>query len=234
MESNEWVEHFTRQMGRAIDSARGKRSDQWIADRTKAIGHPISRTAISEYRRGIRKTMPVTDWLAIAAALEVPPVSLLFPNLPNGLVSLLPNHLDVVGFDAVEWISGERQTVPRGLYLVADSNGEPLATHSRAEYYEGRVESDEPQFARSEEDPSVQVKILRLARDAGRLSENLHGQLNEFWKQLMRGAVDGGELAPMVETLQRQLERIFEQIAELGGTVETPAAVEVGEIDGEG
>lgn len=234
MKSNEWVEHFTRQMGRAIDSARGKRSDQWIADRTKAIGHPISRTAISEYRRGIRKTMPVTDWLAIAAALEVPPVSLLFPDLPNGLVSLLPHHFEVVGFDAVEWISGERQTVPGGLYLVADSNGEPLATHSRAEYLEGRIESDEPQYDRNETDPSDQVKILRLARDAGRLSQNLHGQLTEFWKQLMSGDERNSDLTPVIETIQRQLDSIFSQIEELGGNATTHDAVEVGELDGEG
>ncbi|MDK8800420.1 hypothetical protein [Corynebacterium coyleae] len=235
MESNEWVEHFTRQMGRAIDSARGKRSDQWIADRTQLHGHPISRTAISEYRRGIRKTMPVTDWLVIAAALEVPPVSLLFPEVPNGLVTLLPNHLEVAAFDAVEWVSGERQTVPVGAdVLIGMEDGDLLAMHTKIEYLQGRVEYPDPQFDLSENDPSKQVKILKLAREAAALSDRLSGQLSELWTALTQGQNRIDDLTLLIETLQRQIDNCMSQIAELGGNVEKPDPVELSDGDGEG
>lgn len=114
MDSKDWSERLTAQIGQGIEQCRGKRSDQWIADKTAEMGHPLSRSAISEYRRGIRKTMPVADWLVIAAALGVPPVALLFPNLPDGEVELLPDRKEVVAFDALQWVTGERSTMPKG------------------------------------------------------------------------------------------------------------------------
>lgn len=235
MESNDWVDVFTKQMGRAIDDARGKRSDQWISDRTKLIGHPISRTAVSEYRRGIRKTVPVTDWLVLAAALEVPPVSLLFPGIPNGLVTLLPWHAEVVGFDAVEWVSGERQTLPEGLDALFDlSSGELVAAHTKVEYLQGRVEYPDPDFERSESEPSTQVKILQLAREASRLSRSLSGQLSALWESITQGENRIDDLTPLIETLQRQIDNCLNQIADLGGNVENPEPVKLGDNDGEG
>ena len=50
--------------------------------------------------------MPVTDLVAIAAALEVPPITLLYPHLPDGAVEVLPG-VESSSITATQWFSGE-------------------------------------------------------------------------------------------------------------------------------
>lgn len=103
-----WTDETAKRIGKAIQEARGKtRTAQWLADRTRDLGHPISRTAISEYENGKRKTMPVTDLVVIAAALNVPPVLLLYPGQPDGVVEYLPAQ-ELSSIDAVQAFAGER------------------------------------------------------------------------------------------------------------------------------
>ena len=45
--------------------------------------------------------------MVLAAALEVPPVELLFPDLPDGEVEALPG-VSATAFQAAQWFSGER------------------------------------------------------------------------------------------------------------------------------
>lgn len=104
-----WAEAFTKTIGHAIDQARHGKSDQWIADQTKELGQPISRTAISEYRRGVRKNVPVTDLIVIARVLRVPPIYLLFPNLPEGPSFPFPGQPDTAAVDGMRWFTGESE-----------------------------------------------------------------------------------------------------------------------------
>ena len=46
--------------------------------------------------------------MVLAAALEVPPVELLFPDLPDGEVEALPGRV-TTSWQAVQWFSGESQ-----------------------------------------------------------------------------------------------------------------------------
>ena len=117
---DEWLQAMSQQIGRGIEQARGGKSDQWVSDRTTRFGDRISRTAISEYRRGKRRVMPVTDLLQIAAALGVPPVAILFPDLPDGRVELLQKNHPVCALDALLWVIGERQTIPQGVDVFFD------------------------------------------------------------------------------------------------------------------
>lgn len=101
-----WAEETTLRIGRAIRAARGDKSAQAISERTKELGHHISRTAISEYENGKRKTVPVTDLLVLSIALKKPFVLLLFPGYPDGDVELLPG-VDTSSLAAVESLSGQ-------------------------------------------------------------------------------------------------------------------------------
>ena len=97
---------MTSAMAATIKTRRGDRSGQWLADRCKALGHPISRTALWEIENGKRRTIAVAELLVIAAALDVPPVQLVFPDLPDGPAEALPD-MRMSSLDAVRWITGE-------------------------------------------------------------------------------------------------------------------------------
>jgi transcriptional regulator with XRE-family HTH domain len=102
----EWVEGLHRRMAAAIKSARAGRSAQWLADETERLGYPISRAAIANYESGRKKGLDVAELLVLAAALRIPPLTILFPELPDGLVEVLPD-LQTTSWDAAAWFAGE-------------------------------------------------------------------------------------------------------------------------------
>jgi transcriptional regulator with XRE-family HTH domain len=101
-----WADDLHRRVAAAIKSARSGRSAQWLADETERIGFPISRAQIANYESGRKKGLDLTELLTLAAALRVPPVVLLFPDLPDGPVEALPG-VTVGSWDAAAWFSGE-------------------------------------------------------------------------------------------------------------------------------
>lgn len=177
MQSNEsWVENLAKQIGKGIDSARGKHSDQWIADRTAMLGHPMSRTAISEYRRGKRKIVPVTDLFVIAAALGVPPVALLFPGLPDARSELIPATDKPVAFDALQWVTGERQTLPEGFDVLFDiESGEMMGVVEGCREYRKSLEHHGGVFdLNHENEPSREKQLIDACRELSSIFEELH------------------------------------------------------------
>lgn len=214
---------IAKQVGTGIELARGKNSDQWIADRTKQLGNPLSRTAISEYRRGIRKTMPISDWLTIAAALGVPPVTLLFPGLPDTPSTLLNDRSPVNAFDAVMWVCGERQTLPDGLDVAFDiETGEEVAiiTHLR-EYTTDLTFRIGQKDIYSEKEPSELFRLLQLCRKLRSTFEEakkgapwakMNSELpEEVKKELLKSYMS------RLEELSKEQAKIQSEIENLGG-----------------
>lgn len=121
-----WAERLTHGIGermRQVRESRGRMSAQALSDRTADLGHRIPRGSISEYETGARRSMPVSDLLVLSAALEVSPLDLIVPGLPDGEVEVLP---DVVtrASTAADWIgrglgfaTGER----RAFHLSSDT-----------------------------------------------------------------------------------------------------------------
>src|SRR5258705_3974854 len=85
----DWAEGLHRRMAAAIKAARASRSAQWLADETERLGYPISRAAIANYESGRKKGLDVAELLVLAAALRIPPLTILFPELPDGQVEVL-------------------------------------------------------------------------------------------------------------------------------------------------
>ncbi|RIU41057.1 helix-turn-helix domain-containing protein [Mycobacteroides abscessus] len=73
------VEGHAARVGRQIKALRAGRSGQWLADRTSALGYGVARTTISELENGKRSFVTTGELTALAVALSVPPVALLFP-----------------------------------------------------------------------------------------------------------------------------------------------------------
>lgn len=104
--SKNWAEEQSARIAETIKRLRGKRSGQWLSDRTNQIGHRVSRTAISELENGKRKSVTTAELCVLAWALDVPPAQLLFPALPDGVVEVVPNVTTRSVF-AATWFTGE-------------------------------------------------------------------------------------------------------------------------------
>jgi transcriptional regulator with XRE-family HTH domain len=93
MTQNAWSESLTDRVARAVRSARGSRSAQEIADETARLGYPMTRSQIANLESGRKRSVDIAELIILAAALGVPPVALLFPDLPDGDVEDLPGQL---------------------------------------------------------------------------------------------------------------------------------------------
>lgn len=97
-----------RRFGSAAKEVRGKRSAQWLSDRTAELGQRISPTVIAKLDSGHRgNVLHVWEVVLIAQALNVPPVALLYPDLIDGPVEIVPG-VEVPTNDAIQWFTGER------------------------------------------------------------------------------------------------------------------------------
>jgi len=114
-----WAGDTTGRIAGAVRALRGKRSAQWLADRTAELGHPISRTAISNLEVGRKGSVDVLELIVLARALGVPPLLLLYPALSAGEVEVLPGHR-ASSWAAAQWFAGRTPyvaTVERGKVL---------------------------------------------------------------------------------------------------------------------
>jgi transcriptional regulator with XRE-family HTH domain len=107
MTSKDWGRELTHRVAAEVKRRRGEHTVQWLSDRTADYGLRISRSRISDLERGDRGgLLGVAELLVLAAALDVPPLLLLFPGVPGEPVELLPGRV-VESWDAARWFTGE-------------------------------------------------------------------------------------------------------------------------------
>jgi transcriptional regulator with XRE-family HTH domain len=90
-----WELGLAGRVGTAIQVRRKQLNltAQQLAERTKSLGYPISRVAISKIEGNKRAgKFDVAELLVIAAALRVPPLQLLFPDEPDDDIEMLPGQ----------------------------------------------------------------------------------------------------------------------------------------------
>jgi hypothetical protein len=120
--SKRWAEEQAETIGTAVRQLRGDRSGQWLSDETARTGHRVPRTTISELENGKRKAVSTAELCLLAWALKVPPIRLLYPNLPDGPVEIIPGRT-VPSVVAATWFSGETTFMPE-LTARDDRGGE--------------------------------------------------------------------------------------------------------------
>jgi len=109
-QGDRWTEGLRQRIAEAIKGARqGRLTGQQLADDTEQLGYPITRSQIANYESGRKQSLDVAELLVLAAALGVPPVALLFPNLPDGDVEVLPGQV-MSSADAMRWFAGENDS----------------------------------------------------------------------------------------------------------------------------
>ncbi|NKY17516.1 DNA-binding protein [Tsukamurella spumae] len=116
--ATDWASEQAKRVGKKINDLRGKRSAQWLSDRTDQLGMRVARTTISELETGRRKHVTVAELSVLAAALDTAPVALLYPGPYDAPVDVLP-EVRVTELDAVQWFSGVR-TIAYARDLYAD------------------------------------------------------------------------------------------------------------------
>jgi transcriptional regulator with XRE-family HTH domain len=103
-----WELELAGRIGAAVQARRKalKLTAQQLAERTKRLGYPITRVAISKIEGNMRAgKFDIAELLALAQALELPPVSLLYPGAADQDVQMLPGrHMST--FDAVAGFNG--------------------------------------------------------------------------------------------------------------------------------
>ncbi len=102
---HDWQESTTRRIAEEVRRLRGNRSAQWLSDRTAELGRRVTRATISDMETGRRNRVEVAELLVIAAALDVPPLLLLYPDMPHGRVEYLPGEI-ITGTEALDRFTG--------------------------------------------------------------------------------------------------------------------------------
>ena len=118
METSGWVEDLARRIGAQVAAQR--KALGWTAqdliDALAAQGYPkLSRSAVSKIETGAREALTVGELLVLAQALQIPPVSLVFP-LTSGEVRMTPATA-ALAWDASAWFTGEtplEEAAPEG------------------------------------------------------------------------------------------------------------------------
>jgi transcriptional regulator with XRE-family HTH domain len=106
--AKQWESDLAERVGLAVATRR--KALRWTAvqlsERTRQIGYPISRVAITKIEKNARAgKLDVAELIVLATALDIPPGLLLFPDYPQGQVEYRPGAM-TSSFRALRWFSG--------------------------------------------------------------------------------------------------------------------------------
>ena len=166
-------------------------SVQQLSDAVERLGMIIQRPVLSNLENGRRDTVSIAEWLVLAAALQVPPLLLLFPVGRVDVVEPLPG-VEVSPWAAVNWAEHGRLTG-----LVESDAKDALAIHEYRRHEE---------FERMWEQSRHEVRRLRelLAKPTEWLEQQDYHPA-ELWSELAeRERLEERALA-MLRELRRSL-----------------------------
>ena len=103
--ARDWAEEQALRVATEVRRSRGKRSAQWLADRTKELGYEVTRAVISDLENGRRRHVTVAELMVLARALNTTPIALLYPEPCADEIEMLPG-ITTSGPYAPQWFSG--------------------------------------------------------------------------------------------------------------------------------
>lgn len=103
---DEWHRATAERVGGAVAKARrvAGLSAQALADRCAELGAPIHRVTVTKIENG-RARFDLGELLILAQALDVPPMTLVYPDMPDGEVEVLPGVIQT-SWEAYRWATG--------------------------------------------------------------------------------------------------------------------------------
>lgn len=192
----DWAEAIHARIASAIKNARANHSAQWLADETERLGYPISRAAIANYESGRKKGLDVAELLILAGALRIPPLAMLFPQLPNGPVEVLPD-METSSWNAAAWFSGEASS--------PDPSGDPWPPSKQYELLRA-IRERHNQLLAFAQFSDYMYRHIDTALGQKRLVRPRDPEIRAFKQQL--------------ETMKQEITRLDNVIRENGGVID--------------
>jgi len=178
----DWSDDLTARVARAVKSRRtalGLTAAE-LAARTD-VGKPLTRAVISDLETGRKKSLEVSELLTLAAALDIPPILLLFPDYPDGTVEVVPGA-ERKGLDSAGWVSGRYSGPESGAQanpgvLLVQAAGEHLRLRTDLVLARARKITDD------DTTPELADEIARLSNDVAIAAEKVRVAKSETWER---------------------------------------------------
>jgi cephalosporin hydroxylase len=119
--ANDWAAEQAARIGGEIRRLRGSRSQQWLSDRTHALGYRVDHTTIADLENHKCNDVSTAELTVLAKALDTAPIALLYPSSYGSELQVLPG-VDATSWSAAEWFSGltdHRQRVADNVRAIA-------------------------------------------------------------------------------------------------------------------
>lgn len=177
-----WAEEQAYNVAMEIRRLRGKLSTQKLSERTKDLGHEVTRAVLSDLENGRRRHVTVAEITVLAMALDTAPIALLYPDAIEGETQMLPD-VDAGQRFAMQWFCGlvdAGSMAGKALYANSAAYAKNLR---RVEISREIWEVDNQRAAliqeSAEADRSQKGDYLRAIADLNRRVKKLKGQATD-------------------------------------------------------
>ncbi|WP_313450701.1 helix-turn-helix domain-containing protein [Brevibacterium casei] len=134
-----WVSNIAKRV-KDLRKEKGLKGDD-LSERTKELGYEIPRSTLANIETGRKSAVGIHEIAILAAALEVPPVSLLFDVGSEELVEVLPDDRRAP-IEAVQWFSAIHPLMPKP-GLIKSKSFNPSSSFNTTEEYQRAAEDPE-------------------------------------------------------------------------------------------
>src|SRR5215475_5762966 len=152
----QWAARVTRSIAGEIRQRRKARgmSAEDLAAACSDLGMPIPRSTLADLENGRRASISVAEWLAIAAALDVPPVMLLCPVGTAETAEVL-----------TDWLPAAGPGAPLLAYRLNDAAArDQLTAAGRARRYQDLAAGAATEGERAAYEAAAQAQLAEAAR----------------------------------------------------------------------
>lgn len=185
-------------------------SARQLAEMVAACGVPMDRDVLANIETGRRRSVAVGEWLALAAALDVPPLALLLPTPEQGRLEVIPRAaLDEMAMRS--WVSGQ---APLSTFTGPSPKWEDVSAY---------VQQWRSAEARQREDREARAWRSPAYRAVQHLSARLWSAL------VLRGLADDPANEVSGEDLRRLLLPIARHVDALAHDLDEGVALDLGE-----
>ncbi|MCX4097611.1 helix-turn-helix domain-containing protein [Nocardia sp. alder85J] len=171
-QAKQWQTDQAGRIGEAVAALR-KAQDLTVAelsDKTRELGYPIHRVAITKIETNARSgKMDLAELITLAAALHRSPIELIYPEVPDGPVMVIPRETDS-SFGALQWFSGEVPVAAKGAVL---NKGALLMASRHYARLRARSHLTELGMRRSSADPDRMMDAAEVTETVARLRVQL-------------------------------------------------------------
>lgn len=104
----DWSIGLVKTIAKRVQDLRKQRGmiAQDLADKVTALGYPLNRATLAGFEAGRRTSINLPEFLALAAALNVPPAELIAPQGTGEPIELLPGQ-QTEDWAALRWLCGD-------------------------------------------------------------------------------------------------------------------------------